>query len=60
VPASLNIDQLFNTEENPEMWLETGLADDDDVEPPQYLYDEEVKSGIAAMPMKDRAEEEHH
>ena len=42
------------------MWLETGLDSDDVIEPPRYLYDEAVKSGINAMLMKDRAEEEEH
>lgn len=59
VPACLDIDQLFNTEANPEMWLEAGLAEDDGMEH-RYLYDEQVKSGIVAMLMKDRAEEERH
>lgn len=60
LPAPLDIDQLFNTNANPEMWLETGLDPEDLTEPPQYLYDEAVKSGISAMLMKDRAEEEKH
>ena len=59
MPACLDIDRLFNTEANPEMWLETGLTEDDGMVH-RYLYDEQVKSGIVAMLMKDRAEEERH
>src|SRR6266478_9386830 len=58
LPTPLDVDQLFNTEANPEMWLETGLDEDDPIQPPRYLYDEGVKSGISAMLMKDWAEEE--
>lgn len=60
IPGALDLDQLFNTEANQEMWLETGLEDDNPIEPPRYLYDESVKSGISAMLVKDRAVEERH
>jgi len=60
LPTPLDVDQLFNTEANPEMWLETGLDEDDPIQPPQYLYDEGVKSGISAMLMKDQEEEEQY
>src|SRR5260370_12119500 len=60
LPTPLDVDQLFNTEANPEMWLETGLDEDDPIQHPQYLYDDAVKSGISAMLMKDQAEEEQY
>lgn len=58
IPAMLDIDQLFNTEANQEMWLETGLTEDDLAQPARYLHDEGVRSGVVAMLMRDRAEEE--
>lgn len=59
IPAPLDIDELFNPEANGEMWLESGLTDDGPFQPPRYLYDESVKTGIVALLMKDRAKEEN-
>ena len=58
LPAPLNLEQLFNADANQEMWLETGLEEEDVADVPRYLYDNAVKSGIGAMLMRDRTMEE--
>lgn len=56
----LDINQLFDTNANPHMWVAEGMGGEGFEDPPAYLHDTDIREGIAALLVSDRAEEEMH
>ncbi len=59
IPMAVDIDQLFDTNANPAMWMEEGQIEHGPHAPP-YLTNLEVQQGIGALLVQDRGEEESH
>jgi hypothetical protein len=57
-PEPLNINSLFDPDSNQHMWMEQDL--NEAASAPRYMYDSQIREGIAAMLVLDRAEEEEH
>lgn len=58
LPQQVNIAELYNPNANTFMWAANTLAPTTGAEP--YVTNDDVRRGIAAVHMQDRAEEELH
>lgn len=60
-PRAIVTKELFSLDVDDSIWDDIGLADDDDVaEPPLWLCDEHVRTGIRGILLRDRCDEELH
>ncbi|KAJ3816805.1 hypothetical protein F5880DRAFT_1512329, partial [Lentinula raphanica] len=57
-PALISMKELFNLDVDDEIWQDVGLDDSDGQDPPLWLSDDKVRSGIKAILMRDRCNEE--
>lgn len=57
IPAPLNVKKLYNIEANQHMWMVDLLPTDASQLPP-YLTDADIRRGMKAVEMKERAKEE--
>ncbi|KAJ3709548.1 hypothetical protein C8R42DRAFT_533420, partial [Lentinula raphanica] len=58
-PRPLVMKELFTLDVDDAVWDDTGLTEDNDNEhPPLWLSDEEVRTGIRGILLRDRADEE--
>lgn len=58
-PRSIVLKELFSLDVDDSIWDDMGLADEDDVaEPPLWLRDEHVRTGIRGILLRDRCDEE--
>ncbi|KAJ3761312.1 hypothetical protein EV360DRAFT_38080, partial [Lentinula raphanica] len=57
-PALISMKELFNLDVDDEIWQDVGLDDSDGQDPPPWLSDDKVRSGIKAVLMRDRCDEE--
>ena len=59
VPRPIPIDKLFDLDVDDAIWDDVGLGDSDDlVEVPLWLSDEQVRTGIRGILLRDRSVEE--
>lgn len=58
-PKPIVIKELFSLDVDDSIWDDIGLSDDDDTaEPPLWLCDEHVRTGIRGILLRDRCDEE--
>lgn len=58
-PRSIVMKELFSLDVDDSIWDDIGLMDEDDVaEPPLWLCDEHVRTGIRGILLRDRCDEE--
>ncbi|KAJ8077132.1 hypothetical protein PM082_001560 [Marasmius tenuissimus] len=57
-PPEIQISDLFKLDVDDVIWQDIGLGDDDDVIPPPWMADENVRKGIRSLLEKDQCQEE--
>lgn len=57
-PVPIDLDTLYSTDVNEELWMECGLEDEESGDAPSWLADADVRDGIRWMLQLDRCKEE--
>ncbi|KAF9233286.1 hypothetical protein BU15DRAFT_80265 [Melanogaster broomeanus] len=59
-PHPISRDGLYELDVDDDIWQDVGLVDDDSVDPPPWLADEDVREGIRYLLERDRCLEEEN